>query len=54
MTGVEPIAIVGARSARPAFHNGKAGRALRAVRARPFTTEKRGTIPADNIKEDTT
>lgn len=25
MTGVEPIAIVGARTARPAFHNGKAG-----------------------------
>lgn len=24
MTGVEPIAIVGARTARPAFHNGKA------------------------------
>ena len=25
MMGVEPIAIVGARPARPAFHNGKAG-----------------------------
>ncbi len=25
MMGVEPIAIVGARTARPAFHNGKAG-----------------------------
>ena len=25
MMGVEPIAIVGARTARPTFHNGKAG-----------------------------
>lgn len=25
MMGVEPIAIVRARTARPAFHNGKAG-----------------------------
>ncbi len=36
MMGVEPIAIVGARTARPVFHD-----------------EKAGTIPADNIKEDT-